>query len=92
MVTLAQRFNWGQNLIDSQPQMFRRLNEAYTNTAQVVNMKISKYSTSGVDAPANSSLNRNFEIGDVYVRTDTNTAWMMTSRTTDVAVTWTLIT
>jgi hypothetical protein len=62
-----------------------------------MNTKVSKYVTNGVslpnvNPPANNAFNQNFEIGDIYVRTDTNTAWIMTSRTTSNAVVWTQIT
>lgn len=97
MPTLIQNFNWGMALRNDNPELVRQLSTSYSDTAGVVNTKISKYTTDGVqrphvDPPANSEFNKNFEIADVYVRTDTNTAWMMTSRTTANAVTWTLIT
>lgn len=92
MVTLAQKFNWGQQLIDKQPELFRRLNEAYSDTAQAVNTKVTKVKVEGSDPPANSAFNRNFEVGDIYVRPDTDSAWIMTSRTDDTNVIWTIIT
>lgn len=97
MVTLIQNFNWGSAIRNANPELARQLSTAYTDTAQVVNTKISKYFTDGlqkphVNPPASSQFNANFEIADVYVRTDTDTAWMMTSRTTAQAVTWTQIT
>jgi len=96
MPTLIQNFNWGAGLRNNNPELVRQLATAYSDTAQVVNQKVSKYFTDGiqkpnVDPPANSDFNKNFEICDTYVRTDTNTAWMMTSRTTATAVTWTKI-
>lgn len=97
MPTLQQNFNWGSALRNDNPELNRQLATAYSDTAQVVNTKVSKYTTDGlqkpnVDPPANSDFNKNFEIGDIYVRTDTDSAWIMTSRTTSNAVTWTLIT
>lgn len=97
MPTLITNFNWGTSLRNANPELTRQLSTAYTDTAQAVNTKISKYVTDGdqrphVDPPANSEFNKNFEIADIYVRTDTDTAWIMTSRTTSSAVTWTLIT
>lgn len=97
MPTLIQNFNWGSSIRNENPELTRQLSTAYSDTAIVVNTKISKYFTDGVlkphaNPPANSEFNKNFEIGDVYVRTDSNTAWMMTSRTTANAVTWTQIT
>jgi len=97
MPSLINNFNWGSSLKNNNPELTRQLSEAYTDTANVVNTKISKYFTNGVqkphvDPPASSDFNINFEIGDVFVRTDTNSAWMMTSRTTSTDVIWTLIT
>ena len=97
MPTLIQNFNWGSSLRNENPELTRQLSQAYSDTAFAVNSKVSKYVTDGaqrphVNPPANDQFNRNFEIGDVYVRTDTDTAWMMTSRTTSNAVTWTQIT
>jgi len=97
MPTLITNFNWGASLRNDNPELTRQLSEVYSNTAQCVNTKISKYVTDGdrkpnVDPPANSSFNKNFEIADIYVRTDTDTAWIMTSRTTDEIVVWTQIT
>jgi len=97
MPTLITNFNWGSALRNANPELMRQLSEAYNDTALAVNTKISKYFTDGnkkphVDPPADSEFNKNFEICDVYVRTDTDSAWMMTSRTTTNAVKWTLIT
>lgn len=97
MPTLITNYNWGASLRNANPELTRQLSQAYNDTAQAVNGKVSKYYTDGnqkphVNPPANSEFNKNFEIADVYVRTDTNTAWMMTSRTTANAVNWTLIT
>ncbi len=97
MPTLPTNFNWGTALLNQNMALVRQLSESYGNTARVVNTKISKYVTDGVqrphvDPPANDQLNANFELADIYVRSDTDTAWIMTSRTTSNAVTWTLIT
>ncbi len=97
MPTLNQTFNWGTALRNQNPELVRQLSTAYSDTAQVMNTKVSKYFTDGnqkphANPPVNSAFNQNFEIGDVYVRTDVDTAWMMTSRTTSNAVTWTQIT
>jgi hypothetical protein len=97
MPTLITNFNWGSSLRNANPELTRQLADAYTSTALCVNTKVSKYVTDGVqrphaNPPANSDFNKNFELGDIYVRSDTNAAWIMTSRTTSNAVTWTLIT
>lgn len=94
---LIKEYNWGAALRNANPELTRQLSTAYNNTAQAVNTKPSRYVTDGerrpnVDPPANSEFNQNFEIGDFYVRTDTDSAWIMTSRTSSQAVTWTIIT
>lgn len=97
MPTIPQTFNWGSSLRNENPELTRQLSAAYSDTAQVLNTKTSKYTTDGnqrphVNPPANDEFNKNFEIGDFFIRTDTNTAWIMTSRTTSNAVTWIQIT
>ena len=97
MPTLIQNFNWGSALRNENPDLIRQLASAYNITAYAVNSKPSKYSTDGVqrphvDPPANSDFNKNFDICDIYVRTDTDTAWIMTSRTSSTIVVWTQIT
>jgi hypothetical protein len=94
---MIQNYNWGTSLANNNPELTRQLSQAYNDTANVVNTKTSKYATDGlqrpnVNPPANSDFNKNFEIGDFYIRTDTNTAWIMTSRTTSNAVTWSQVT
>lgn len=97
MPTLIENYNWGSAIANQNPLLVRQLSEAYNDTALVVNTKVSRYVTDGVqrphmNPPANDQFNNNFEIGDIFVRTDTDQAWIMTSRTTANAVTWTLIT
>ena len=92
MPTIPTYFNWGKPP-DDNPELFRKLDEAYNKLAQAINVRPSRYVTDGVqrpnvDPPASSQFNQNWGIGDIYVRTDTNKAWIMTSRTTDIAVTW----
>jgi len=97
MPTLITNYNWGSSLKNQNPELTRQLSDSRTEMALAVNTKVSKYNTDGnqrphVNPPASSEFNKNFEICDIYVRTDTNTAWIMTSRTTSEAVTWTVIT
>lgn len=92
MPTLITNFNWGSNMLKENPLLYRQLSEAYSDTAKVVNTKSSRYVSPDTNPPANDQFNKNFEIGDFYIRTDTNTAWIMTSRTTAEIVTWTQIT
>lgn len=97
MPTITTYYNWGSSIRNENPDLTRQLDQAYNITAQAVNTKPAKYVTDGiqkphVDPPANSDFNKNFDICDFYVRSDTDTAWIMTSRTTSSAVTWTQIT
>ena len=92
MPTLITNYNWGASLRNENPELTRQLSDAYISTAVVVNTKSTVYSVNGANPPASSDFNQNFSIGDMYVRIDTNTAWIMTSRTTSRDVTWTQIT
>ncbi len=95
MPFLSQTINWGS--VKDNPALNRQLALAYTTTAIIVNLKVSKYYTDGMqkphmDPPANSQFNNNFEIGDIFVRTDADKAWIMTSRVDLDNVIWKLIT
>lgn len=97
MPTLITNFNFGSSLRNANPELARQLSDMYSPIALCVNTKVSRYVTDGVskpnvDPPASSDFNKNFEIGDIYVRTDTDTAWIMTSRTTNIDAVWTQIT
>ncbi len=91
MPTLPRIFNWGSNVENLNKDLYNQLSKAYTNTSGIINTKISKLILNGSNAPASNEINRNYDIGDICVRTDTNTAWIMTNRTSDIAVTWTQI-
>jgi hypothetical protein len=97
MPTLENNYNWGSNLQNENPELTRQLAQSYSKTASAVNSKPSRYTTNGtqrpnVDPPASGEFNKNFEIGDIYVRTDTDSAWIMTSRTNATDAVWTIIT
>lgn len=89
---LPQKKNFGNDVARELPQLARQLDEMYTDIANAINILVKKDVISGADPAANTQRNSFFSIGDVTIRTDTDTAWMMTSRTTPNAVTWTLIT
>lgn len=97
MPSLIQYFNWGSGLQNANPELVRQLSQAYSDLAFACNQKIDSYVTDGlqkphVDPPANSDFNKNYKVSDVYVRQDTDTAWIMTSRISSQVVTWTQIT
>ncbi|MFI0477777.1 MAG: hypothetical protein ACH349_01440 [Candidatus Rhabdochlamydia sp.] len=84
--------NFGSEVAQAMPQLSRQLDEMYTDIANALNLLVKKNILNGADPAANDQRNSFFSIGDVAVRTDTDTAWIMTSRTTPNAVTWTQIT
>jgi hypothetical protein len=92
MPVLSRVFNWGVRIKDMGDDLYNQLSKAYTDTANVVNTKVSKRVIADQDPPASDQVNKNYDIGDVWVRTSSDRAWMMTSRTSDIAVTWTEIT
>ena len=94
MPRVVTNFNWGSALQNENPNLTRQLSDAYNNTALVVNTKVSKYVTD-VAAPntvTENTANKNLEVGDLWINSTANTAYIMTSRTTDLLVTWKLIT
>ncbi len=84
--------NFGSEVRELSPQLASQLSEMYTDIANALTLLIKKNILSGSDPAANDQRNSFFSIGDIAVRTDTDTAWIMTSRTTPNAVTWTQIT
>lgn len=84
--------NFGSEIRALSPQLARQLDEMYTDIANAIAPLVKKNIVSGADPAANDQRNSSFSIGDITVRTDTDMAWIMTSRTTPNAVTWTLIT
>lgn len=84
--------NFGREVSDQMPQLARQLDEMYTDIVNALQFTVRKNILTGANPAANDQRNSFFSIGDIAVRTDTNAAWIMTSRTTPNAVTWTLIT
>ena len=83
--------NFGSDVAYQMPQLARQLDEMYTDIANALTLMVKKNVLTGANPPANDQRNSFFSIGDIAVRTDTNAAWVMTSRTTPNAVTWTAI-
>jgi hypothetical protein len=84
--------NFGQEIKEISPTLANQLSQMYTDIANALTFVIKKDVVTGADPAANAQRNSFFSIGDITVRTDTNSAWIMTDRTTPEAVTWTLIT
>lgn len=89
---LPRKKNFGNEVSIQMPQLARQLDEMYTDIANALSVLIKKNILTGSDPAAVDQRNSFFSIGDISVRTDTDAAWIMTSRTTPNAVTWTLIT
>ena len=84
--------NFGSEIYEISPTLSRQLDEMYTDLANAICNSVRKNIVSGANPAASAQVNSFFSLGDITVRTDTNSAWIMTSRTTPEAVTWTLIT
>lgn len=84
--------NFGREVEENHPELNNQLSQMYTDIANTLQTAVKKNVVSGADPSASAAVNAFFSIGDITVRSDTDTAWIMTSRTTDIAVTWTQIT
>ncbi len=84
--------NFGNEVTKLSPSLANQLSDMYSDIANSLSLAIKKNVLDGVDPQANEQRNASFSVGDIAVRTDNNKAWIMTSRTTATAVTWTLIT
>lgn len=92
MVTLNRKFNFGDKLAIDNRDLYNQLSDMYEDISGVVNGKASTKAMKNQDPPASSPANANYKITDIFVREDTNQAWILTSRTSTNDVTWTLIT
>lgn len=84
--------NFGAEVVELSPILANQLSQMYIDIANSLSLAIKKNVVLGADPAANDQRNSFFSVGDITVRTDTDTAWIMTSRTTPNAVTWTQIT
>lgn len=91
MPTLPPRYNWGTEVKNINVTLYNQLSDSFTEIANVTNTKTSKYVTT-TNPPADGQANLNFDVGDLWVNRSTDTAWIMTSRSTNTAVTWKQIT
>lgn len=83
--------NWGGAYTEDNVILIRALDEMYTDVANAINNLVKKNILTGANPAANDQRNSFFSIGDIAVRTDTNAAWIMTSRTDPNNVVWTAI-
>ncbi len=84
--------NFGSEVVELSPVLANQLSQMYSDIANSLSLAIKKNVVTGANPAANDQRNSFFSVGDITVRTDTDTAWIMTSRTTPNAVTWTQIT
>lgn len=91
MSRLPNIYNWGSEVANINQNLYNQLNDTYSQTANAVNLKSRKNNTT-TNPSSNSPVNKEFDIGDLWINSSSNTAWIMTSRTTAEAVTWTQIT
>lgn len=91
MSRLQKRYNYGTEIKNVNETLYNQLNDTYFDIANAVNTKPNSHRDK-VDAPADAQINKGFEIGDFWVNETTDTAWIMTSRTTPFKVTWKQIT
>ncbi len=84
--------NFGREVKELSPQLANQLSQMYTDIANSFAQAIKKDVRTGSDPAANDQRNSFFSVGDITVRTDTDTAWIMTSRTDPNNVVWTQIT
>lgn len=84
--------NFGSAVRELSPELSNQLDKMYSDIANALIYTVKKNILTGSNPAAVDQRNSLFSIGDLAVRTDTNQAWIMTSRTTPTAVTWSLIT
>lgn len=85
MTRINSSFNFGSELKNENPSLYNQLQQTYETTAGAVNTKVSR-NVSTSNPEADSPNNKLFDIGDVFINSSTNTAWIMTSRSTNTAV------
>ena len=87
MARIDKKFSF--NVIgNANPELLRALDDMYDQLVDAVNSKatVTEQTTA---PPASSPANATLEIGDIWVKTDTDAPSILTSRTTAEAVTWT---
>ena len=84
--------NFGAEIRELSPNLANQLSQMYTDIANALSLAIKKNILTGADPAANDKRNSFFSIGDIAVRTDTDSAWIMTSRTSPNVVVWKPIT
>lgn len=91
MSRLPRKFNYGTEIKNVNDTLYNQLNDSYYATALVVNTKCTRM-VSTIDAPTDDPINAGLDIGDFWVNSNNDTAWIMTSRASLNKVTWKQIT
>lgn len=91
MPTLEPRFNFGQPDKNTNPTLYNQLNDLYSAVANNVNLKSGRF-IAVFDPLTLTTVNATLSVGDLWINSATDMAWIMTSRTTSTNVTWKLIT
>jgi len=87
--------NFGAEIKELSPTLANQLSQMYTDIASSILNLIKKNVVTGADpvsSPGTAQVNSFFSVGDITIRTDTNKAWIMTSRISPEEVVWTIIT
>lgn len=91
MSRLPTRFNFGSAIKTLSEQLYNQLNDSYFSVATAVNARpVTRVDTR--DPPSQGQVNGGLSIGDTWVNQTTDSAWIMTSRTSLESVTWKQIT
>lgn len=102
-MTIPTKFNFGNTANDD--NLLRKLSDIYrilSSSANTANSSVEtinttlpsklNFSINTSDPIASDVINKTLELGHMWIRSDTNDIWIMTSRTTEEAVTWKKIT
>ena len=92
MSRLPRSFNWGDTLYNKNPELYEQLNKMYRLLLTAINTKAGRVYSFQTSPNASSHINENYTIGDIWINTSADSAWIMTSRTDLQNVTWTAIT
>lgn len=103
MPRVPQYFNFGELGVNIDPELTRVISIMYTTLARGINGVVDpnenfyfntpQVYTTGAPPSANAQINRNFQIGDIWIDSSAgpNQVYFLTARTTDTAVTWTAV-
>lgn len=91
MPSIPTRYNWGAAIKNVNETLYNQLSDVYSSITRLLNQKTSKAIYQS-DPELDAQINVSYDIGDIWINTVSNTAWIMTSRITNTQVVWTQIT